>query len=42
MRDIRDLFDELDEGYYKLIKTNDCAFNDNYIEYKNENLSAKE
>ena len=46
IRDIRNLFDEFDEDYYRLIK-NTSAFNDNYMEYenngdKNKNLSIKE
>ena len=40
------LFGEVDEDYYKPIKTK-IAFNDNYVEYeskgdKDKNLSAKE
>ena len=43
MRDIRNLFDEVDKEYYKPIKTK-SAFNGNYIEYeskgdKDKNLS---
>ena len=46
IRDIRNLFDEFDEDYYRPIK-NTSAFNDNYMEYenngdKNKNLSIKE
>ena len=47
IRDTRNLFDEIDENYYKPIKTNNSAFNDNYIEYeskgdKGKKLSLKE
>ena len=35
MRDIRNLFDEVDEEYYKPIKTK-SAFNGNYIEYESK------
>ena len=43
IRDIRNLFGEVDEDYYKPIKTK-SAFNGNYIEYeskgdKDKNLS---
>ena len=34
IRDIGDLFDEIDEDYYRPIKTK-SAFNANYIEYEN-------
>ena len=42
IRHIKDLYDEIDEGYYKPIK----ASNSNYIEYesngdKDKNLSQK-
>ena len=45
IRDTINLFDEIDEDYYKPIKVND-AFNNNYIEYesrgeKDKNLSVK-
>ena len=45
IRDIINLFDEIDEDYYTPIKVNG-AFNNNYIEYENRedkdnNLSAK-
>ena len=44
IRDIINLFDEIDEDYYTPIKVNG-AFNNNYIEYENredkDNLSAK-
>ena len=33
IRQIANLFDEINEDYYKPIKTND-AFNNNYIEYE--------
>ena len=44
---IKDLFNEITEVYYKPIKTNHSAFNNNYIEYestgdKNKNLSIKQ
>ena len=47
IRDTRNLFDEIDEDYYKPIKTNNSVFNDNYIEYeskgdKGKKLSLKE
>ena len=47
IREIKDLFDEIDEDYYKPIKTNNSAFNDNYCEYdskenKYNSLSPKE
>ena len=35
MRDIRNLFDEVDKEYYKPIKTK-SAFNGNYIEYESK------
>ena len=35
IRDIRNLFDEVDEDYYKPIKT-ESAFNGNYIEYESK------
>ena len=35
IRDIRDLFREVDEDYYKPIKTK-SAFNGNYIEYESK------
>ena len=46
IRDIENLFDEINEDYYKPVKTK-IAFNDNYIEYesrgdKDKNLSPKE
>ena len=46
IRDIGNFFDEVDEDYYKPIKTK-SAFNGNYIEYeskedKDKNLSPKE
>ena len=46
IRGIRNLFGEVDEDYYKPIKTK-SAFNGNYIEYKSKgdkekNLSPKE
>ena len=46
IRYIRNLFDEVDEDYYKPIKT-ESAFNGNYIEYeskedRDKNLSVKE
>ena len=45
IRDIINLFDEIDEDYYTPVKVNG-AFNNNYIEYENRedkdnNLSAK-
>ena len=45
--DIKGLFDETDEDYYKPIKTDNSAFSDNYIEYeskgdKNKNFSPEE
>ena len=45
IRDIENLFDEVDKDYYKPIKSKN-AFNDNYIEYeskgvKDKNLSYK-
>ena len=47
IKNIRDLFVEIDEDYYKPIKTNNSAFNGNYIECesrrdKNKNLSPEE
>ena len=44
-RKIENLFDKINEDYYKPVKTNG-AFNDNYIEYKSrgdkdKNLSPK-
>ena len=47
IRDTKNLFEEVDEDYYKPIKTINSAFNNNYIEYeskgdKNKNLSTKE
>ena len=46
IRDIENLFDEINEDYYKQVKTK-IAFNDNYIEYesrgeKDKHLSPKE
>ena len=46
IRDIINLFDEINEDYYKPVKTK-SAFNNNYIEYesredKDKNLSPKE
>ena len=46
IREIRNLFDEVDEDYYKPIKTK-SAFNGNYVEYeskgdKNKHLSPEE
>ena len=46
IRQIENLFDKIDEDYYKPIKTKN-AFNDNYIEYesrgdKDTNLSLKD
>ena len=45
IRDIINLFDEIDEDYYTPVKVNG-SFNNNYIEYENRedkdnNLSAK-
>ena len=46
IRQIENLFNEIDEDYYKLIKTKG-AFNNNYIEYesrgdKDKNISVRE
>ena len=46
MRQIENLFDEINKDYYKPIKTKG-AFNDNYIEYesrgdKDKNLSPED
>ena len=41
IRDIKDLFHEIDEDYYKPIKTNNSAFNDNYIEYESKGDNGK-
>ena len=44
--DIKNLFGEFDDDYYKPIKNKNSAFNGNYIEYesrgdKDKNLSPK-
>ena len=36
IRDIKDLLDKVDEDYYKPIRANNSAFNNNYIEYENK------
>ena len=40
MREIENLFDKIDKGYYKPTK-NKGAFNNNYIEYENREDKVK-